>query len=288
VCSQCERAKATPVQPKLDKAACVPQELHVHPSHSLAQGWERGCNGLGTLFRFCTRCGLHATLRLRGLRQPCPGVATGYGRWCLRHIEEHKVHPRTKVPLEGLHPVIGRGIKRSQEELTASAAVVSGQGRRRIRGKTAPQVVQAGNEAAPSVSSMGLAPSRRRLSGKSSSRFAAAASESVGGQSSSSSSSSSAPPKEAAIAAFLSSSSPHPEDGSEGRPLPSMEGCSLVLPSRSSPSPPQVESESAAVGPFLPNLLAQLCEEAQQLEAAAALAAGTDADLDDPELCWGL
>jgi hypothetical protein len=77
VCSQCERAKATHVQPKLDKAACVPQELNVHRTHCLAQGWEQGRNVLGTLFRFCTRCGLYATVRLRGLRQPCPGPRPG-------------------------------------------------------------------------------------------------------------------------------------------------------------------------------------------------------------------
>jgi ribonuclease HI len=284
VCSQCERAKAHPVQPKLDKAACVPQELQVHPSHALAQGWERGSNGLGTLFRFCTRCGLHATLRLRGLRQPCPGFATGYGRWCLRHIEELKVHPRTKVPLEGVHPVLGRGSKRSRAEPSASAAVGSGSGRRRIRGKTSPQAVPAGIAATPSGCPMGLAPLRRRLTGKSSSRFAAAASESVGGQSSSSS----APPQEAVVAAVPFAPLLHPEDGSAGSPSPSKKGRTLVLPAGSSLSPPQVESEPAAVGPFSSDLLAQMCEEAQQLEAAAALAAGSDADLDDPDLCWGL
>jgi hypothetical protein len=31
-----------------------------------------------------------------------------------------------------------------------------------------------------------------------------------------------------------------------------------------------------------------MCEEAQQLEEAAALATGTDADLEDPDLFWGL
>jgi hypothetical protein len=36
------------------------------------------------------------------------------------------------------------------------------------------------------------------------------------------------------------------------------------------------------------DLLARMCEEDQQLEAAAALASGAGADLEDPELCWGL
>jgi ribonuclease HI len=284
VCSQCERAKTHPVQPKLDKSACVPQELQVHPSHALAQGWERGSNGLGTVFRFCTRCGLHATLRLRGLRQPCPGAATGYGRWCLRHIEELRVHPRTKVPLEAVHPVVGRGTKRGWSEPSVSAAASCGSGRRRIRGKTSPQEVQAGIAAVPSGGLVGSGSLRRRLTSKSSSRFAAAASESVGGQSSSSS----APPQEAAAPAVPFALPLHPEDGSGGSSQPSKKGRPSVSPTCSSLSPPQVEAEHAAVGPFSSALLARMCEEAQQLEAAAALAMSSDADLDDPDLCWGL
>jgi ribonuclease HI len=284
VCRQCERAKIHPVQPKLDKAACVPQELQVHPSHTLAQGWERGQNGLGTLFRFCTRCGLHATLRLRGLRQPCPGAATAYGRWCLRHIEELRVHPRTKVPLEAVHPVVGRGIKRGRSEPGTAAVAPVASVRRRIRGKTPSLVAHGGGIIDSSGDLAGPPLLRRRLTSKSSSRFAAAASESVSGQSSSSS----APPKEAAAAFAVSASPLHPEDGSEGRSSPSKKGRRLVPPPGSSLSPPQVGSETAAVGPVSSDLLARMCEEDQQLEAAAALAAGAYAGLDDPDLRWGL